>query len=269
MESRAVSLLTDYGHADEFVGVLHGVLESLVPGVRVIDVCHELPAFDVVAGAMTLARSIQYLPPGAVVAVVDPAVGTARRALGVEVSLGGGGSSVLIGPDNGLLAPAVAVLGGPRRVVSLDNEQFHLRAPGATFAGRDVFAPAAAHVVRGGDLGDLGPQCDPASLLPCLLPVPNQRDDGALDVSVLWVDRFGNAQLNVGPDDLGPGDEALIRTGETVRRVSRVAAFADLSAGRLGLVLDSYGMYALAFDRDSAAGSLGLKAGDRLVLEQV
>ncbi len=268
MSTRVVSLLTDYGRVDEFVGVMHGVLRSLAPGVELIDICHEVPPFDVSAGAVMLARAIQYVPPGAVVAVVDPGVGTTRRAIAVQAATTDGAELFLVGPDNGLLAPAVAVMGGPRRVVTLENPAFVLQAPGATFAGRDVFAPAAAHLVCGGALSDLGPECDPLSLLPMVIPVPHERDDGGLEVSVLWVDRFGNAQLNVGPGDVS-GDQVLVRIGDVVRRAAVVHAFGDLPAGQIGLVLDSYGLYALALDRDSAAAILSIKAGSRMILEVV
>ena len=138
-----VSFLSDYGTSDEFVGVVHSVIRSIAPDVRVIDLTHDIAPYDVRAGALALARSVPYLAPGVVVGVVDPAVGTSRRPIAVEV---GDGDSVLVGPDNGLLAPAVAMCGGATRAVELNDAQWHLPSPGATFAGRDVFAPVAAAV---------------------------------------------------------------------------------------------------------------------------
>ena len=122
-----ISFLSDYGHTDEFVGVVHSVIHQLCPGVRVIDISHEVAPYDVRAGGLTLARSVQYLAPGVVVAVVDPGVGSTRRPVAVEV---GDGASVLVGPDNGLLAPAVAMVGGATRAVWLNNAEHHLDAPG-------------------------------------------------------------------------------------------------------------------------------------------
>jgi len=136
-----VSFLSDYGLTDEFVGVCKAVVLRAAPSARVIDITHGIPPFDVRAGALALARAVQYLPPGVVLAVVDPGVGTDRRAVAVEVETG-----FLVGPDNGLLAPAVAMLGGARRAVSLCNPEYQLEAPGATFAGRDVFATAAGYL---------------------------------------------------------------------------------------------------------------------------
>src|SRR5688500_1348412 len=188
-----ITFLSDYGTGDEFVGVVHSVIRSIAPHVTVIDLTHEIPAYDVRAGSLTLGRSAQYLCSGVVLAVVDPGVGTERRAIAVEV---GDGQSYLVGPDNGLLASAVAMSGGVTAAVELTNPGYQLEAPGPTFAGRDVFAPAAAHLCNGVPLAELGSALDPLSLRPGLMPLPRE-DDGALVAQVIWVDRFGNCQLNV------------------------------------------------------------------------
>ena len=267
---RTVSLLTDYGTTDEFVGVVKAVIRDLAPHVGVIDLTHEITPFDVRAGALALARCIGYVPSGVVMAVVDPGVGTDRRSVAVEVAQGAG---VLIGPDNGLLAPAVAMAGGAERAVELTNTEFHLEAPGATFDGRDVFAPVAAHLCNGVDLLELGDEIDPVLMVPGTVPLP--RDDGDTIVTeVLWVDRFGNCQLNVGPDDLeGWDDHVQLRIGSpsdpagtTIRTAVRATSFAGIDGGGLGLVLDSYGMFAVCLDRRSAAEELRIAAGDQVVL---
>lgn len=273
-----VSLLTDYGYADEFAGVLKAVIRDIAPHVTTIDLTHGIAPFDVRGGSLALARAIAYVPEGIVVAVVDPGVGSDRGAVAIEVADGAG---VLVGPDNGLLAPAVAVTGGATRAVRLDNPAFRLAAPGATFAGRDVFAPAAAHLCNGVDLGELGPALDPAGLFPGLVPLPRHEGDG-LHAEVLWVDQFGNCQLNVGPDELavlgvdpamsvggaavsGPAVVTAVVDGE--RRPAHVArSFAELGPGTLGLVLDSQGMYALALNQRSAAADVGIAAGDAVLL---
>lgn len=266
-----ISFLTDYGTTDEFVGVVKAVVRDLAPHVTVIDLTHEIPPFDVRAGSLALARCIGYVPSGVVLAVVDPGVATTRRAIAVEVA---GGAGVLVGPDNGLLAPAVAMAGGADRAVELTNPEYQLDAAGATFAGRDIFAPAAAHLCNGVELGDLGPEIDPHLLLPATIPLPRD-EDGTVVAEVLWVDRFGNAQLNVGPDDLPAdwGDHVQLQiaaptdpNGPTVRRAVRSSSFAALPPGTAGLVLDSYGMLAVALDQRSAAEELGLAAGDQVTL---
>jgi len=267
-----VSFLSDYGLADEFVGVVKAVIRAIAPEATVIDVTHQVAPHDVRAGSLVLARSIQYLPPGIVLAVVDPGVGTARRALAVEVGGddGDGGSRdrwVLIGPDNGLLAPAVAIAGGARRAVALTNTDWHLEAPGPTFAGRDVFGPAAAHLCAGVGLDELGDPVDPFTLVPGIIPLSRQEND-AVEGEVLWVDRFGNAQLNIGPDEIDTmGSPVVVRIGERTRSAQRVTSFAELAGGQVGLVVDSYGLLAVALDRRSAAEELALGAGDLVRLE--
>lgn len=275
-----ISFLSDYGTTDEFVGVVKAVIRDLAPHTTVIDLTHGIPPFDVQAGALTLARCIAYVPAGVVLAIVDPGVGTSRRAVAVEVA---GGEGVLVGPDNGLLAPAVAIAGGAERAVELTHPEFQLAAPGATFAGRDVFAPAAAHLCNGAALTDLGPEIDPSLLLPATVPLPRteRADDGTGEVvfaQVLWVDRYGNCQLNVGPDDLPEGWGAHMQlryhthstladpSGTHTRRAVRATSFAELGGGTVGLVLDSYGMLAVCLDQRSAAEELGLAAGDQVVL---
>ena len=267
-QHHTVSFLSDYGLADEFVGVVKSVVRSLAPHVTVVDLTHGLPAHDVRAGALALVRSVQYLAPGVVLAVVDPGVGTDRRALAVAVG-GEHEQSFFVGPDNGLLASAVAMLGGAARAVALTNAAYQLEALGPTFAGRDVFAPAAAHLCNGVDLGELGEEVDPLSLRPGIVPL-SRHEDGRVLAEVLWVDRFGNAQLNVDPDELhAMGERVTLRWGpDQVRTARRARTYAELQAGEVGLVVDSYGMVSVALDRRSAAEELRLRPGDALALEE-
>lgn len=264
-----ISFLSDYGRTDEFVGVVHSVIRSIAPAVTVIDISHDVPAHDVRAGGLTLARSAQYLCPGVVLAVVDPGVGTERRGIAIEV---GDGQSVLVGPDNGLLAPAVAMVGGASRAVSLTNTDHHLPAPGPTFDGRDVFAPVAAALCLGADLFDLGDPVDPHSLTPGLLPVARE-DDGDLVAEVMWTDHFGNAQLNLDPDDIeGWGDVVRARfgpEGADWRVLRRVDNFAEIGEGQIGLLVDSYGLLAVALDRRSAVAELGARTATEVRLQRV
>lgn len=263
-----VSLLTDYGHADEFVGVMKSVIADMAPHARITDITHGVPAFDVRAGSLALARAIQYVPAGVIIAVVDPGVGSARRAIAVEVA---GGRGVMLGPDNGLLAPAVAMTGGASRAFELSNVSLHLEAPGATFAGRDIFAPVAAFLCNGGAIEEVGPEIDTAAILPGLVPVATSESHPShgegLRCEVTWVDAYGNCQLNVGPDDLdrmGPVVRLVI--GDDVRSARVVDHFAAIDAGGVGAVIDSYGMIALAVDRGSAAETLALSPGDAVLV---
>ena len=261
-----ISFLSDYWTADEFVGVVKSVIRSLAPHVTVIDITHEVPPHSVKAGGLALVRAVQYLVPGVVLAVVDPGVGTDRRAVAIEV--GDDGEAVFVGPDNGLLASAVAMTGGATRAVSLTDTSYHLEAPGPTFAGRDVFAPVAAHICDGVDLAELGDVIDPITLTPGLLPL-SREEDGKLVAEVLWVDRYGNAQLNLDPDEVDLlGDPVTVRWSDQVRTARRARAYAELRSGELGLVVDSYGLLSLAMDKGSAADQLGLSAGSGVTLEK-
>ena len=261
-----VSFLSDYGRADEFVGVCHAVMLDLVPELRIVDITHDLPPFDVRAGALALVRAVQYVPDGVVLAIVDPGVGTDRRCVAVEVDGG-----FLVGPDNGLLAPAVAMIGGPLRVVALENPDYQLPAPGPTFAGRDIMAPAAARLAAGVAISEFGSEVDPVTLAPGLVPLPNEQDDGSLQCEVLWIDRFGNAQLNAAPELLSargvePGGTIGVRIGDRERRARWVRTFSDAKPAELVVLTDSYGMCALALDQRSAAAELKLRPGHSVTI---
>jgi hypothetical protein len=258
-----ITFLSDYGTGDEFVGVVHSVIRSIAPHVAIIDLTHEIPPYDVRAGSLTLGRAAQYLCPGVVLAVVDPGVGTERRGVAIEV---GAGQSYLVGPDNGLLASAVAMSGGVSAAVELTNAKLQLAAPGATFAGRDIFAPAAAHLCNGVPLDELGTAIDVMSLRPGLMPLPRE-DQGALVAEVLWVDRFGNCQLNVDPaeiDDLGT--RVQLRWGEDVRTAERAPTYEGVAVGQVGLVTDSYGLLSVCMGKRSAADELAMRVGTEVTL---
>lgn len=261
-----VSFLSDYGTVDEFVGVCKGVMLAIAGHLRFVDVTHEIPPHDVRAGALTLVRAVQYLPQGIVLAIVDPGVGTERRAVAVEVE-----GAYLVGPDNGLLAPAVAMLGGARRAVELTRTEHHLEGPGETFAGRDVFAPVVAHLANGIPLEEVGEPVGTDTLVPGLVPLPEVAEDGSIRGEVLWVDRFGNAELNVGPDDLETrgaqvGGALQIRVRDTARRARWVRAYGEAKPSELVVLVDSAGFLSLALDRASAAAALGLRAGSAVTV---
>ncbi|WP_410627549.1 S-adenosyl-l-methionine hydroxide adenosyltransferase family protein [Amycolatopsis sp. cmx-8-4] len=247
------SMTTDYGLRDGFVAACHGVIARLAPAVRVIDVTHEVPPQNVRHGAMALAQTAPYLPEAVHVAVVDPGVGTARR--GVVVVAEGG---LLVGPDNGLLLPAARALGGVRAAYELTEPSLRLPVTSATFHGRDVFAPAAAHLA----LGVLPSAFGNAVETLVELPEPFVAAfPGKLVSEVLTVDHFGNVQLAATPADL----ELSGLTGAVSVHSERVAVitavgrtFADVPAGASVLYADSAGRLAVAVNGGSAAAVLGL-----------
>lgn len=265
-----ISFLSDFGTSDEFVGVVHAVLARHAPAARVIDLTHHIPAHDVRAGALTLWRAAPWVTPGVILAVVDPGVGTARRAVAVRTE-----RAVLVGPDNGLLLPATLRLGGATEVVELAGNP---DAPGATFAGRDVFAPAAARAALTtpfGQIGGLGTPVDPAGLAGEAVPAP-VSEDGGLRAEVLWVDHFGNAQINATPSELQAagldGGPVRLELESITLAVEVVRAYGDIGGpGRVALVVDSYGMLSICADGHPVATELGLRPGSpvRLRREQL
>ncbi len=258
-----ISFLSDYGVRDEFVGIVKCVIADLAPHAKVIDLTHDIPPFDVRAGSLALARCISYVPTGIVLAVVDPGVGTTRRAVAVSV---GGERGVLIGPDNGLLSMGTALAGGAESAVVLNNPEYQLATPGTTFAGRDIFAPAAAHLCNGVPLAAI----DPNVLLPGVVPLSRVEGEETI-AEITWVDRYGNCQLNVGPDDVSSYGSTLsitftTATGERSSRSAVVAPNFSAIGGGIGLVIDSFGMLAISVDRGSAADALSLGVGDAVTL---
>ena len=261
-----VSFLSDFGHQDEFVGVVKSVIRGLAPATAVIDLTHDIRAHDIRAGSLSLARAVPYVASGVVLAIVDPGVGTDRRAVAIEVADGEG---VFVGPDNGLLAAAVAITGGAQRCVVLTNSKFHLEAAGSTFAGRDIFASVVGHLCAGIDLEEFGQTIDPATLLPGLLPI-SREEDGAIVAEVLWVDHYGNVQLNVDADEIDTlGEPVSIAHGDKTRVVRRAATYAAVKPGDIGIVIDAYGLVSLAADQSSAAEALRLHAGDTVTIRSV
>ena len=266
----SIFFLTDYGHADEFAGVVRAVLARHAPGVPVVDLTHGVVPFDVRAGALALVRAAPHLGPGVVLAVVDPGVGTTRRAVAVSVRplTGGSGPQHFVGPDNGLLPWAIEVVGNPAHAVELPSPS--LDGVGATFDGRDVFAPAAARLIQGQSVTDLGHEFDPGTLVRLTAPKLSVSR-GALEAEVQWVDRFGNVQLAAGPDDAvaaGLGAEVEVRSTVSTR-AERVTAFAGLGPGALGLVVDANGRLSLVCDRQSAATVLRVQPGDVVTLRSI
>jgi S-adenosylmethionine hydrolase len=259
--TRPIVFLTDYGLADEFVGVCHGVVASIAADCRVIDLTHSIPRHDVVHGALTLGRSARFMPLDAVhLAVVDPGVGTDRRAIAVLCASG----ALLVGPDNGLLSMAWDELGGAGRAVEIVSDAVLLHPVSDTFHGRDVFAPAAAHLARGMSIEELGPPVAVDDLRSVDVPGPMVAT-GVLGGRVVAIDGFGNVQLNVTRDDLraaGIGD--VLQIGS--RRLPRVDTFAAVPPGAPAAIIDSQGYLALAVNRGSAARALGLGRGDAVVL---
>ncbi len=265
MTDSVITFLSDYGLTDEFVGVCHGVIASICPQARVIDLLHGVVRHDVRAGALVLQASVGYLPKGVHLAVVDPGVGGERRAVALKVADG----RVFVGPDTGLLAPAAAVAGGVVEAVDIGRSRFRLEPVSATFHGRDIFAPVAAHLACGVPLEEVGERIEPGGLVQLELPQP-RMDGGVLVGHVLYVDHFGNVQLDAGAADLRaaslePGGmvEIELGSGGAVRALLGLT-FGDVEPGEAVLCVGSQGWLELAINQGDAAGRLGLRADETL-----
>jgi S-adenosylmethionine hydrolase len=257
--------LTDYGLEDGFVAVCHGVSAQIAPNARIIDITHLVPPGDIRRGAAVLAQAAPYFPPAVHVAVVDPGVGTARRAVAVAA-----GGSVFVGPDNGLLSWAVEAAGGATAAISLTNRALWLDQVAATFHGRDIFMPVAAHLAAGTALAEAGEETDPASLVVLPRPASAVRA-GMAEGEVVTVDRFGNAQLSVTGADaaragITPGVlVALVWAGREVT-VPFGVTFGDAATGELIAYTDSAGLVSVAVNGGSAAQRLALHPATRMTL---
>jgi S-adenosylmethionine hydrolase len=260
-----ITFLSDYGLQDDFVGVCHGVIARICPEAHVIDLHHGVRRHDVRGGALILRGALPYMPVGFHLAVVDPDVGAERRAVALRLA----DERVLIGPDNGLLSLAAEVGGGVVEAVEIAHSPFRLEPVSATFHGRDIFAPVAAHLASGAALAEAGQPSDPGELAGVELPRP-RREDGALVAHALYVDRFGNVQLDVGHADLADsglklGHAVALQAGDGRSAVAQFArTFADASRGELILYEDAYRMLAVAVSHGDAAATLGLSVDDEL-----
>jgi S-adenosyl-L-methionine hydrolase (adenosine-forming) len=255
-----LSFLTDYGLDDGFVAACHGVAARIAPGIRIIDITHQVPPGDVRRGAAVLAQTLPYLPLGVHLAVVDPGVGSVRRAIAVRA-----GENVLVGPDNGLLSWAVAAFGGVDEAYQLTNGELWLHPVSTTFHGRDIFAPVAAHLARGEELASVGVALDPADLV--TLPAPTSRvHAGEAEGEVMSIDRFGNVQLSITASDadqlgIGFGQPLVVRCGRRQLTVPYLETFSAVAPGEVVAFTDSAGLISLAVNAGDAAQQLGLPPG--------
>lgn len=255
-----LTFLSDYGYEDEFAGACRAVIARLAPDVAIVDITHGIPSGDVRRGALALEAAAARSGSAVHLAVVDPGVGTDRRGLALTA-----GESLLVGPDNGLLLPAAARLGGVTGAVDISRTGLRLEPVAPTFHGRDIFAPVAAHLAAGRPLAAAGEDIDPASLVGLELPQP-RRDGATLIAHVLYADGFGNLVLDASGDDLGAGEggvEVTTRGGEFL--AVRGRTFAE-GAGGLVVYDDSSGRLGIAVDGGSAADLLSAGRDDELRL---
>ena len=262
-----VTFLSDYGLEDDFVGVCHGVIARIAPGVRVIDVTHGIGRHDVREGALVLRRALPFMPAGVHLAVVDPEVGAQRRAVALRCARD---RRLLVGPDNGLLSLAAQRFGGVAEAAEIGRSPLRLEPVSASFHGRDVFAPVAAHLAAGNvALAEAGEPLDPAQLVALHLPRAQITAAGLL-AHALHADRYGNIVLDARHDDLA-GSGLRLGRGVTVNGHAALYAttFADVPEGELLLYEDGYRVLSLAVNRGSAVVELGLAVDDEILIAPV
>jgi hypothetical protein len=261
-----ITFLSDFGLRDDFVGTCHGVIARIAPEATIIDITHGIEPQAVLQGALVLANTVPYMPEGVHLAVVDPGVGSDRRPLAVRDASG----RIYVGPDNGLLVPAAEKQGGIADAWQLSNPRYMLDPVSRTFHGRDVFSPAAAHLVVGLDPAELGPAVEPDSLVRLELPEP-EVGSARIVATVLYVDRYGNVQLNLSRVDLEragivPGRRVELELGVDRYYATAARAFSDARPGDIILYEDSYENIAVAITDGNAAEMFGLRTGQRLTI---
>jgi S-adenosyl-L-methionine hydrolase (adenosine-forming) len=264
-----ITFLSDFGLQDDFVGTCRGVIARIAPEATVIDITHGIEPLAVLQGAIVLANTVPYMPDGVHLAVVDPGVGSGRRALAVRDASG----RFYVGPDNGLLVPSAEKHGGVEGAWELTNTAYMLEPMSRTFHGRDVFAPAAAYLSIGVEPGELGPPVEPESLVHLELPAP-EIEGSRIMATVLYVDRYGNVQLNLARSDMEqvgivPGRRIELDLGMDRYYATAARTFADARPGDIILYEDSYQNIAVAITDGSAADMFAIRPGQRLGIDIV
>ncbi len=265
-----VSLLTDFGLRDPSAAICRGVIAGIAPDAIVVDISHEVDKYSIRDGALLLWCALPYLPVGVCVAVVDPGVGTARRPIAIRSGRG----DVLVGPDNGLLMPALERIGGLAEARLLDNRDQWLPTISTSFHGRDIFSPVGAHLALGATLESVGPRVDAETLERLPLP-PVHVAPGRLETGVVYVDTFGNVKLAglvtdlveaLGP--LSPGDRLNLEIGPRGRgfELPWATAFGEQPAGSALVYEDSYGRACVAVNQGDAAATLGLAEDAKVIV---
>ena len=263
---RYISFLSDYGLTDEFVGVCHGVIKRIAPQVEVINITHGIKPQSVREGAMVLAHAVKYMPTGIHLAIVDPSVGSDRLPVIIETGEG----SFLVGPDNGILTTAAATLDGAKSCRKITNPELMLPKPSRTFQGRDIFAPAAAHLANGVKPSEFGEEVPVSALVGLSVPEPHRHDDH-FHATVLHIDRFGNLQMNLQPTQMAEmglesGDVMEIRLEGHRSLVTYGVAFASVGLGEFVVTEDSHGLMAISINHGNAAERLGAQLGSSVII---
>jgi S-adenosylmethionine hydrolase len=259
MNATLITLTTDFGERDPFVGMMKGAIFGIHPDARVVDLTHGIPSQDIMAAALVLQHSAPYFPRGTIhVVVVDPGVGSARRAILIERE-----GDYLVGPDNGVLSLALEEK-KPRRVVHLSNAVYHLQPTSSTFHGRDIFAPVAAHLARGVSPDSFGESLNSFVQIPWPKVAKSAR---AIEGEIVYIDHFGNLFTNIREADLNemPAQKLTVSAGRVVIQ-GVTQSYGASEAGQWVAVINSWGLLEIAINRGSAHHRLQAQRGDRITV---
>ena len=263
-----ISFASDFGISDGSVGVVKGVINRIDPELKINDISHDIPPQNIKYGSLLLMRAIQYIPPGVLLAVVDPGVGTERKPVAIETDWG-----VMVGPDNGLLNLACATVGGAKRAYLLENENWIIPSDGNTFHARDVFSPFAAGIASGQlDIKDCGEEVDLMNLQQYLIPLTEKKDD-EVKGEVLWVDHYGNCQTNISPDeltDLGKsiGDVLSVIIQNQEIKMTWSETYQSDGVNQVGLITDSWGMISIFAKNNNASKIISVVDGEKIDIKK-
>ena len=266
MDKKIISFASDFGLIDGSVGIVKGVIKRIDPEVKIIDISHDIEPHNVGSGSLLLMRAIQYLPNGVLLGVVDPGVGTDRKAVALETEWG-----YMVGPDNGLLNLAAATVGGVTRAFELTNKEWIIPSEGSTFEARDRFGPFAAALSSNMlPIEKVGPETDVELLQNLLIPLTEKKGN-IIEGEVIWNDHYGNCQTNIGPSDLsevGIGYDSVIQLtiGDTPHQVKWSRNYQEIGEGDIALVTDSWGMITLCMKNNSASSFAEISEGTKINL---
>lgn len=267
MDKKIISFATDFGLSDGSVGVVKGVINRIDPELKVLDISHNINPQDIRGGSLLLMRAIQYLPKGVLLGVVDPGVGTDRKAIVLETEWG-----YMVGPDNGLLNLAAATVGGAIRAFELTNENWIIPSEGSTFEARDKFAPFAAALASGQiKIEEVGSKLELELLSNMLIPLTEVKD-GVVKGLVLWNDHFGNSQTNITPSELNDigveKSEAVdLKIGDSSIVANWFNTYQELEENTPGIVTDSWGMISIVINNKSALDNLNTTEGTKIEIK--
>lgn len=265
---KIISFASDFGISDGSVGVVKGVINRIDPDLKINDISHNIPPQNIKYGSLLLMRAIQYIPPGVLLAVVDPGVGTERKPVAIQTEWG-----IMVGPDNGLLNLACATVGGAQKAHLLENEDWIIPSEGNTFHARDIFSPFAAGLASSQlSIEECGEEVDLMNLQQYLIPLTEKKEN-EVKGEVMWIDHYGNCQTNISPEELSDldkniGDVISLNINNQEIKTTWVSNYQEEGVNQLGIVTDSWGMISI-FSRNKNAGEiLDIQDGEKVTIKK-